>query len=112
MEKMSVQRIAKVVGLPTESMAEYERLHQAVWPTVLSRITASNIHNYSIYRYGELLFSYMEYTGDDLEADMAAMAADPETQRWWALMEPLQKQTPDSVSDEWWTPTHEVFHLD
>ena len=28
--------------------------------------------------------------GDDFEADMAKMAADPETQRWWTIMEPMQ----------------------
>ena len=92
-------------------MAEYERLHQAVWPSVLSRISASNIRNYSIYRYGELLFSYMEYVGDDLEADMAAMAADPETQRWWALLSLLQTQTDIAAAEESPVSLPEVFHL-
>ncbi len=93
-------------------MAEYERLHQAVWPSVLSRLSASNIRNYSIYRYGELLFSYLEYAGDDFEADMAAIAADPETQRWWALLTLLRTQTDISDADEWPMSMPEVFHLE
>ncbi len=62
-------RIASVIGLPPESVGRYEALHAAVWPDVLARLSASHIVNYSIYRYGELLFSYMEYVGDDYDAD-------------------------------------------
>ena len=58
-----MKRVASVIGLKAESREEYERYHAAVWPTVLARLTASNIHNYSIYRHGDLLFSYFEYTG-------------------------------------------------
>ena len=105
-------RIASVIGLPPENVDMYERLHAAVWPGVLDRLTASNITNYSIYRHGDLLFSYMEYTGDDLEADMASIAADPTTQEWWKLCEPLQRPLKDRVPGEWWKEIPEVFHLD
>ena len=41
-------------------------------PTVTraQQIARSNIRNYSIYRYGDLLFSYFEYVGEDLDADL------------------------------------------
>jgi L-rhamnose mutarotase len=109
---MTVQRIASVIGLPAEHAAEYERLHAAVWPGVLERLTRSNMHNYSIYRHGELLFSYLEYTGDDLAADDAAIAADPVTREWWALCTPLQRPLADRAAGEWWTPLPELFHHD
>ena len=32
-----------------------------------------------------LLFGCWEYHGSDFEADMAAIAADPETRRWWTF---------------------------
>jgi L-rhamnose mutarotase len=79
---------------------------------VLERISASNIVNYSIYRHDELLFSYMEYAGDDFEADMEAIAADPITQDWWAVCNPLQQPLDDRAEGEWWKPIPEVFHLD
>ena len=43
---------------------------------------------------------------------MAAMAADPRTQEWWAVCMP--KQTPlDTRKDgEWWAEMDMVFHLD
>ena len=80
-----MKRYASVIGLKPEHRAEYERLHADVWPDVLKQIYVSNIRNYSIYRYGEILFSYFEYIGDDFEGDMARMAEDPTTQRWWDL---------------------------
>lgn len=107
-----MRRIASVIGLPRDAREEYERLHADVWPAVLERITASNIVNYSIFRHGELLFSYMEYTGDDFEADMAAIAADPVTQDWWAVCNPLQRPLDDRAEGEWWKTIPEVFHLD
>ena len=106
-----MKRIASVIGLPPESVDRYESLHAAVWPVVLTRISASNVVNYSIYRYGELLFSYMEYAGDDFDADMAAMAADPSTQDWWAVCMPLQRPLDDRAEGEWWKELTEVFHL-
>ncbi|CAN5321090.1 L-rhamnose mutarotase [soil metagenome] len=106
-----MKRVASVIGLPAENVEEYERLHAAVWPEVLARLSASNVSNYSIYRYGDLLISYFEYTGDDYDADMAAMAADPATQRWWAVCEPLQRPVTDRAEGEWWRELPEVFHL-
>lgn len=105
-----MKRVAQVIGLPAEHREAYERYHAAVWPTVLERITASNIQNYSIFRHGELLFSYFEYVGDNYEADMAKMAADPETQRWWSVQQPLQQPLPDRAEGDWWTELPEVFH--
>ena len=82
---MSVQRIAQVIGIKPDQIEEYERIHADVWPTVLATIKKANIQNYSIFRYEHLLFAYMEYTGTDYEKDMALIAADPETQRWWKI---------------------------
>jgi L-rhamnose mutarotase len=79
---------------------------------VLARLEESGVRNYSIFRYGELLFSYHEYVGDDYEADMSAIAADPATQRWWELCEPLQRPVGERAEGEWWHELPEVFHVD
>jgi L-rhamnose mutarotase len=107
-----MQRIGSVIGLKPEDREEYERIHADVWPTVLKQIAASNIRNYSIYRYGDLLFSYFEYVGSDYAADMAQMAADPETQRWWAICEPMQSPVAERADGEWWATLPELFHVD
>lgn len=107
-----MKRIASVIGLPPESVERYEELHAAVWPAVIERIAASNIANYSIYRHGGLLFSYLEYVGEDFNADMDAMAADPATQEWWDVCMPLQRPLDDRAAGEWWKEIPEVFHVD
>jgi len=100
-----------LIRLAPDAEDEYRRLHRAVWPTVQSRLVASGVRNYTIFVHGDLLFSYMEYVGDDLERDMVFLADDPETQRWWQLTAPLQR-TLSTNDDEWWVRMDEVFHLD
>ncbi len=107
-----MQRFGQVIGIKPEAIEEYERLHAAVWPEVLDMIHACNIRNYSIFRYDNLLFAYFEYVGDDFEADMAKMAADPKTQEWWSLTKPMQEPVPIRKPGEWWATIPEVFHTD
>ncbi len=106
-----MQRMGSVIGLRAEKIAEYKALHAAVWPDVLRMISACNIRNYVIYlREPEnLLFSSFEYHGEDWEADAAKMAADPETQAWWAVCKPCQRKFDTAGEDEWWAPMEEVF---
>jgi len=109
-----MKRYGSIIGLQPDRIAEYKRLHAAVWPDVLKQIRASNITNYSIFlkEPENLLFAYFEYVGDDYEADMAAMAADPKTQDWWAVCMPCQKPLDSRRPGEWWADMAEVFHTD
>ena len=109
---MSVRRFGQLINVRPESIAEYERLHAAPWPTVLDQIRRSNIRNYSIFREGTQLFAYFEYVGDDFATDMAAMAADPETRRWWALTDAMQEPIPDREPGTRWKTLDEIFHAD
>ena len=108
------RRVGMIIGLRPEMEARYRELHDDPWKTVLERITKSNIRNYSIYLArladGPYLFSHFEYTGEDFEADMAAIGADPETQRWWRETEPCQRQLDGTPDGQWWLPAEEVFH--
>ena len=107
-----MQRHAAVIRLREEHAEEYLRLHRDVWPGVLDRLRRSNMRNFSIFLRDGLLFSYLEYTGDDYEADTAAIAADPETQRWWTFTDPCQQPVESAADGEWWAPLEEVFHTD
>lgn len=114
-EAKAVQRYLWVTGLKPEKAAYYEALHANPWPSVTKQIRESNIRNMSIYKReidGRLyLFLYLEYVGDDFEADMAAMAEDPETQRWWKETDPAQIPLPEAADKgEIWADTVEVFH--
>ena len=112
-----MKRYGAVIELHPDKIADYKRLHAAVWPGVLKTITDCNIRNYSIFLrqfpHGAwVLFSYMEYTGDNFEADCARMAADPLTQEWWYLCKPCQIPLANLAEGEWWADMEEVFHCD
>ena len=112
-----MQRYGMVIGVKAEKVEDYKALHAAVWPDVLAMIGGCNLRNYSIYLRRlpdgkHYLFSYFEYVGADFEADMARMAADPTTQRWWEACMPCQEPLSDREAGEWWAPMEEVFHCD
>ena len=107
-----MQRYCQVIKLRPEAREEYIRYHADVWPGVLSTIASCNIRNYSIYLYNDLLVAYFEYHGADYAADMKKMAADPETQRWWKIMDPMQTPVAEAAKGNWWHQLPEVFHVD
>lgn len=110
-----VRRFHAVTGLRPEKADYYFKLHAATWPGVLKMIEKANIRNFSIAVKeidGKLyLLSYYEYVGDDYEADMKRIAADPETQRWWKETEPCQLALPDAAAKGIiWSDAREVFY--
>jgi L-rhamnose mutarotase len=107
-----MKRYGQIIGVKPEHFEEYKKYHAAVWPDVLKMITACNIRNYSIFHKDSKLFAYFEYVGEDFAADMAKMAADPTTQKWWSVMEPMQQPVENRKGGEWWSNMEEVFHLD
>ena len=80
-------------------------------------IKECNIRNCSIYKREvagkTYLFSYLDYTGEDFDAEMKKTAADPETQRWWKETDPCQIPLPDAAANgKIWSDAEEVFHLE
>jgi L-rhamnose mutarotase len=107
-----MRRIASVIRLRAEHAAEYRALHAAAWPEVLAALTRAHVRNYSIFERDGLLFSYLEYVGEDYDADMAAVARDEATRRWWELTDPCQEPLATAAPGERWAPARELFHLD
>ena len=114
---LKVKRFGMVTGLKPEKMAYYKKLHASAWPGVLKKIKECHIRNYSIYiqkiegKY--FLFSYFEYVGTDFDKDMAQMAADTTTQRWWKETNPTQNPLPEAAAQQKiWQNMEEVFHTD
>ena len=107
-----MKRYGMLIGVNPEKIEEYKKLHANVWPDVLKMITECNIRNYSIYLKDNALFSYFEYVGEDFDGDMAKMAADPTTQKWWDVCKPCQNPIESRADGEWWANMEEVFHHD
>lgn len=113
--QVKIQRFGMVTGLKPEKMAYYKNLHAHAWAGVLKKIKECNIRNYSIYlqkidgKY--FLFSYFEYIGTNFKVDMAKMAADTTTQRWWKETDPTQIPLPEATANkQQWQNMEEVFH--
>lgn len=111
-DEQNITRYGWVIQVKAEKLEEYKRLHANPWPEVDSMLKVCNIQNYSIYYHDGLLFSYLEYTGTDFDADMEIMAADSMTNVWWALTDPCQEPVESAKEGIWWADMEEVYHLD
>lgn len=105
-------RFGQVIRVRPDRLEEYQRHHAHAWPGILAMIRQCHIQNYSIFHKDGLLFAYFEYVGHDFDADMARMAADPETRKWWDLIKPMQQPLETRADGEWWAIMEEVFHTD
>jgi len=105
--------------LKPESEKEYIEIHSNVWPLVLRALERHHVYDYSIHYCQPLglLVANFKYSGANYEADMAAIGADSETQRWWKLTDPMQESlVPGAMGSgqdiPWWLNAQEVFRLE
>ena len=103
-----------VIRLRPERAEEYLALHANVWPGVLDAMRRNGWRDFTIFlREPEMLmFGVYRFVGEDFEASARAIAADPETQRWWALCEPCQEPLDTRAPGEWWAQMRPIFHMD
>lgn len=106
-----MQRIARATRLRPEKVEKYVELHKDVPAAVLDTLRRAHMTNYSIFLGAGLLFAYLEYTGDDLTADTAKIAANPATQAWWELTDPCQQRVDGAPDGSPWLDLPSVFHL-
>ena len=107
-----MKRYGMVIKVRPDKLEEYKCLHANAWPDVLKMIKECNIRNYSIYHKDDMMFSYFEYVGDDFEGDMAKMAVDETTQKWWGVCKPCLEPLETRAEGEFWANMEEVFHCD
>ena len=90
----NIKRVGMVVGIKPDVIEEYKRLHADGNPGVRDLLNKYNMHNFSIFltqingKWYE--FGYYEYTGDDFDADMAKLAAEPKNIEWLKICDPMQ----------------------
>ena len=103
------RRFCQRAFLKHEKIDEYCDLHAAAWPEVLRTITACNLRNYSIFIMGNMVVAYFEYVGEDYDADMRRMEADPITQKWWKHTKPCFECHEEGI---YYEDMEEIFHYD
>ena len=116
---------AGIIGAKAEFIEQYMQLHDATWAEVMERMYRANMRDFVVWLHEETnqMFHQFCYVGDDFEADMASVAADPIVRFWWTHCEPCQaplhwKGPPPSQGGggdpsypgQWWSPLKQVNH--
>jgi L-rhamnose mutarotase len=99
-------RVAWVMKLKSGAEAIYKQKHDAIWPEMLELMKRNGTNNFSIYRYGLLLFAYQEVD----HPGAGGPPYDPIVLRWWKMMEPYMDYNSDGTP--WQEPLPEMFHAD
>ncbi len=96
-----MRRYCQLIRLRPEHREEYIEYHKAgLADGPRARLTPVTYATTPSTFKRDLLIAYFEYHGSDYVADMRKMAADPETQRWWSIMDPMQQPLP-AVQPGW-----------
>ena len=107
-----MNRIAFLLKVKPERIAEYKAHHAAVWPDMLAALHRTGWHNYSLFmREDGLLFGYFE-TPASLQAAQAGMAREEVNARWQEFMAPFFEGLGGAHADQMMLELEEVFHLD
>jgi L-rhamnose mutarotase len=108
----ATRRYGMAVRLRPERADEYRQLHAAPWPEVVAELRRRQISNYSIYLIGDLLFSYFEYAGHDLQADLERSKENPVVAEWEKLCDGCFLPLESAGGIAGWVLMDEIFHLD
>ena len=86
-----MMRQAWVMHLKPGNEAIYKQKHDEIWPELLALMTRDGVSNFSIYRYGLILFAYQERDSEPV----AGAPIDPIVWKWWRMMAPYMETNPD-----------------
>ena len=105
-------RFGMAIGIRPEKLGEYQALHADDHHGVRDLLAAAHMRNFSIYLQQfpdgkHYLFGYFEYDGDDYDADMARLAAEPRNQEWLATCGPMQIPFPGEPT---WQQMQRVYY--
>ena len=107
-----MKRYGRILRLKPGAEQEYERLHQNIWPEVAESVRQAGITNYTIFRYGQWLFSYFELPDERDLGDVAQTATVGDAcRKWEQLMRNYLEPLPESPKDNWWVAMEEVWRL-
>ena len=109
---MATQRYGMAVRLKDEKREYYIENHANVWPEVLEKLKKINIKNYSIFLKEDFMFGYLEYDGDNFDADMGQMQNIPIVDKWTKLMIDCFNPFPNNEDNNSWTMMDQIFFME
>ena len=108
------RRICQALDLVDSAplIAEYQRLHERIWPEVAAHLREHGVMEMEIYRVGSRLMMVMEVNDKFNDAMFSEQSLNnPVIQRWEALMWKYQVPTPWTPAGEKWVPMERIFSL-
>ena len=109
---MATQRYGMAVRLKDEKREYYIEIHANVWPEVLEELKKINVKNYSIFLKEDFMFGYLEYDGDNFDADMGQMQNIPIVDKWTKLMIDCFNPFPNNEDNNSWTMMDQIFFME
>jgi L-rhamnose mutarotase len=105
---MSKQRMIWLDRLKTESVQEYIRLHQQVWPELEAAYRQAGILQIGCYLNGCERVVFMEYESEIYDKARASLDSNPVEIRWQALMKTLcdPQVERQSFTEVYYLPPH------
>jgi len=96
-----------------ESIAQYRRHHQSIWPEITRSIKEAGIDELEIYLVGNRLCMILEAGPSfSLESKAKADLDNPRVQEWERLMWKYQQPLPQAKPGEKWLLMERVFRLE
>ncbi len=111
---MTTQKFCLALDLKDDSnsIEEYKKLHQNIWPEITESIKNSGISILDIYCTGNRLFMIIEANADfTFEKKSKADAQNPKVQEWETLMWKFQQALPWAKPGEKWVLMEKIFEL-
>jgi L-rhamnose mutarotase len=102
-----MRRVAFTMTLTPDSLAEYTRRHDEIWPELVMEIEQSGIAEFTTFVHGSVLFLYSEVEDEDAWDRLWQSEIH---MRWSEVMKPLMNVDEGGIVES--SPLTEVFHLE
>lgn len=107
-----MRRIGFILKVKAHLIEDYKRIHEQVWPEMLTALRESGWHNYSLFmKQDGTLFGYFE-TPDSLQTAVEKMSQKEVNARWQTMMSPYFEFPEGAHADQMLIELEEVFHID
>ncbi|PXF41622.1 hypothetical protein BWQ96_08633 [Gracilariopsis chorda] len=105
------KRIAMTLNIKPGQIQQYIDLHAHSRPQVRNALHSVGIRNLSLWNWGDRLFYYAEYIGDEpFDQAMDRYSKMDGVSDWEQLMHKYQQKLPGSEGHVWWQPCQLVYY--
>ena len=107
MNGLILNQLAFKMYLKPNSVAEYKKRHDEIWPELKELLKEAGVGAYYIYHDPETdcLFAFQETNGSDSQS----LGGNPIVQKWWEYMSDLMETHPDHTPKQ--LKLNKVFSL-